>query len=163
MAVSDDLIRLAQQERELVFPTFNEKTAWELGSHLQQLACERQLPIAIHIERAGQLLFYVGMPSVTPDNLEWIRRKSNTVKRFHRSSYAMGLSLDPNGPDFYQKYSLSARDYTSHGGSFPLTLQSNGVIGTITVSGLKQRADHGLVVEALCSVFKKDYDALALS
>jgi len=162
MAVSDDLTRLAQQEQELVFPEFNEQTAWTLGSYLQQLASERQLPIAIHIERAGQLLFYVGMPGVTPDNLEWIRRKSNTVKRFHRSSYAVGLSLDPKGPDFYQKYSLPAQDYAAHGGSFPLTLKNTGVIGTLTVSGLKQRADHSLVVEALCSILKKDFDLLAL-
>jgi uncharacterized protein (UPF0303 family) len=43
------------------------------------------------------------------------------------------------------------RDYASHGGCFPLLLESTGCVGTITVSGLPQRDDHYLIVEVLAA------------
>ena len=54
-------------------------------------------------------------------------------------------------------------DYAPHGGSFPLIVAGAGVIGSVTVSGLPQRADHELVVEALCAELGADYNALALA
>jgi uncharacterized protein (UPF0303 family) len=35
-------------------------------------------------------------------------------------------------------------------------------VGSVTVSGLPQRADHELVVEALCSILGRDYAELKL-
>jgi uncharacterized protein (UPF0303 family) len=61
-----------------------------------------------------------------------------------------------------EKYGLPTADYASHGGSFPLTVAGAGIIGTVTVSGLPQRADHELVVEALCAQIGKNYANLAL-
>jgi uncharacterized protein (UPF0303 family) len=37
-----------------------------------------------------------------------------------------------------------------------------GVIGSVTVSGLPQRDDHNLAVEALCTMLRRDFAELRL-
>jgi uncharacterized protein (UPF0303 family) len=66
------------------------------------------------------------------------------------------------GASLFEKYGLPITDYAAHGGSFPIRMHGAGVIGSVTVSGLPQRADHELVVEALCAELGKDYAKLAL-
>jgi len=62
----------------------------------------------------------------------------------------------------FDKYGLPPVRYAPHGGSFPIAVSGTGIIGSVTVSGLSQRADHELVVEALCSEIGRDYAVLAL-
>jgi len=107
-------------------------------------------------------LFYAALEGSTPDNAEWVRRKSNLVARFHRSSYSVGLSLKAKNDTLHDKYGLALADYAPHGGSFPLAVAGAGVVGSVTVSGLPQRADHELVVEALCVALGRDYTELKL-
>ncbi len=96
------------------------------------------------------------MGGSTPDNAEWVRRKGNIVVRFHRSSYAIGLELKRTNSTLAEKFELPSADYASHGGSFPLKVAGAGIIGSVTVSGLPQRADHELVVEVLCELLGRD-------
>jgi uncharacterized protein (UPF0303 family) len=156
MNLNQDLEMIAKQERELVFPEFDEEIAWKLGSRLRELAVARRLPVAIEIKRFGQPLFYSALDGSTPDNAEWVRRKGNIVTRFHRSSYAIGLELKRSNSTLAERHELPSADYASHGGSFPLKVAGAGVIGSVTVSGLPQRADHELVVEALCGYLGRD-------
>jgi len=93
MGLNEDLERIAAQERELVLPKLDAQIAWDLGVLLRTLAAERGLAVVVDVRRFGQPLFYAAMEGTTPDNVEWVRRKSNVVARFHRSSYAVGLSL----------------------------------------------------------------------
>ena len=158
-AREDDLAAIAAQERELQFMRFDDDVAWHLGSRLREMAASRKLGIAIDVRRFGQVLFYAALAGTSPDNAEWIRRKSNLVARFHRSSYAIGLEV---GASLFEKYGLPLADFAAHGGSFPIRVHGAGIIGSITVSGLPQRADHELVVEALCADLGKDYSKLAL-
>ena len=162
MTRSEDLERIALQENELVLTQFDAETAWQLGSKLRAMAAERKLAIVIDVRRFGQPLFYAAMEDTTPDNVEWVRRKSNVVARFHRSSYAVGLHEKQKGQTIYESQGLPLTDYATHGGSFPLTVQNAGVIGSVTVSGLPMRQDHELVVEALCSLLDRDYQTLKL-
>ena len=162
MAASDDLKTIALQERELQFAHFDFDAAWRLGSRVRELASSRALGIVIDVRRFGQPLFYSALAGTSPDNAEWVRRKSNVVARFHRSSYAIGLELQEKSGDLVKNYGLALSDYAAHGGSFPITVTGTGVIGSVTVSGIPQRLDHGLVVEALCAELNIDYAALAL-
>jgi uncharacterized protein (UPF0303 family) len=162
MPLSDDLARIALQERQLQFASFDEQTAWQLGSRLRALAMERGLTLVIDIRRPAQPLFYAALPGTTPDNAEWVRRKSNTVLRFHRSSYGLGLEMEQKQSSLEAR-GLPTADYASHGGSFPIRVQNAGVIAAVTVSGLPQRADHELVVEALCAELNQDYESLRLA
>ena len=163
MGLSEDLERVALQERELVLPRLDSQAAWELGTRLRTLAAERKLALVIDVRRFGQPLFYAALDGATPDNAEWVRRKSNLVARFHRSSYAMGLSLKVKNETLLEKFGLPVADYAAHGGSFPLAVAGAAVVGSVTVSGLPQRADHELVVEALCVELGCDYAELRLA
>ena len=160
MGLNEDLERIALQERELQLTHLDAAVAWELGSRIRSLAVERGLAVVIDVRRFGQPLFYAALEGTTPDNVEWVRRKSNVVARFHRSSYSVGLKLKAKNESLPEGLSLA--DYATHGGSFPLAVKGAGVVGSVTVSGLPQRADHELAVEALCAVLGRDYAALRL-
>jgi uncharacterized protein (UPF0303 family) len=161
MGLSEDIERVILQERELRLPRLDAQVAWELGVRLRTMAVERGLAVVIDVRRFGQPLFYAALDGTTPDNVEWVRRKSNVVARFHRCSYSLGLSLKLKNESLESR-GLPTADYASHGGSFPLTLEGAGVVGSVTVSGLPQRADHELVVEALCGMLGLDYTELCL-
>ncbi len=163
MGLNEDMERVALQERELRLPRLDFDLAWELGVRLRSLAEERNLGVVIDVRRFGQPLFYTALEGTTPDNVEWVRRKSNVVARFHRSSYAVGLKLKLKNETLEEQQGLAVADYATHGGSFPLTVEGAGVVGSVTVSGLPQRADHELVVEALCLLLKRDYAELKLA
>ena len=163
MGLSEDLERIALQERELVLQRLDAQVAWELGVRLRTLAEERGLAIVIDVRRFGQPLFYAALDGTTPDNPEWVRRKINVVARFHRSSYAVGLSLQAKNETLSEKLGLPVADYASAGGSFPLVVAGAGIVGCVTVSGLPQRADHELVVEGLCGWLGRDYEELRLA
>ena len=162
MGLNEDLERIALQERELVLPRLDAQTAWELGLRLRALAVERKLPVVIDIRRFGQPLFYAAMDGTTPDNVEWVRRKSNVVARFHSSSYVAGLKEKLKNETLAESQGLPVADYATHGGSFPLRVAGAGIAGSVTVSGLPQRADHELVIEALCAMLEKSYGDLKL-
>lgn len=162
MNTTDDLQKIAIQEKELHLPRFDAVIAWQLGARLRELAVQRSLGVVIDIRRFAQPLFYTALPGTSPDNAEWVRRKSNVVARFHRSSYAIGLELQLKKSNLTEKYALPAVDYASHGGAFPIAVTGAGVIGSVTVSGLPQRADHELAVEALCIEIGRDYESLSL-
>jgi uncharacterized protein (UPF0303 family) len=162
MALNEDLEKIATQERELRLPRLDAQIAWELGMRIRTMATERSLTLVVDVRRFGQTLFYAALDGTTPDNAEWVRRKSNVVARFHRSSYAMGMTLKVKATTLLERYGLPVADYAADGGSFPLIVESAGIVGSATVSGLPQRDDHNLVVEALCALLGRDFAALRL-
>lgn len=162
MPVAEDLERIALQERELRLPRFDSEVAWQLGALIRAMALERGLSLVVDVRRFGQPLFYCALDGTTGDNPEWVRRKCNVVARFHRSTYGMGLSLRSKNTSLQERQGTPLADFATDGGGFPIFVENAGIVGSITVSGLPQRDDHELVVEALCAHLGRDYAALKL-
>ena len=166
MHLQDDIAALIRQEATLVLPEFSPEVSWRLGNILRDLALARRQPLVVDIRRFGaphQQLFYCALDGTTPDNQRWIARKIAVVARFHKSSYHVGRLLEQSGLSFSARYNLPEEDYAAHGGCFPLRTASAGIVGAVTVSGLPQREDHNLVVEALCTLIGHDVAALRLA
>ena len=165
--IEDDLQRIALQEERLQFDHFDAQTAWDLGSQLRNVAEERQLGIVIDIQLNGLPLFYFARQGTTPDNPEWVRRKRNIVRRFFRSSYAIGLMVKSEKLN-RETHRQQHREHRT-GSLFHACLRVSlaglrtGCVGTITVSGLPQREDHSLVVEIVAKYLQQDISDLSLS
>src|SRR6266404_8589623 len=162
MGIDQDLEKIALQERRLQFRHFDSGVAWALGCALKAAAEKTQAAVAIDIQLHGFPLFLHAMAGTTPDNWEWIRRKRNVVMRYHRSSYAIGLKHERANTTLQTATGLDLRDYSSHGGCFPIMLEGTGCVGTIAVSGLPQREDHALVVSVLQDYLQLTGEDLAL-
>ena len=162
MAVADDITKVAEQERVLVFARFDEATAFAIGTAIKGLAEAKAASLVIDVRTWERPLFYFAMAGTVPDNLEWVRRKSNCVRRFSRASYAMTLRQKQRGSGFAADDGVDPMEIAAHGGSFPIRITGAGIIGAITVSGVPGRDDHGFVVAAIAAHLGLDGAALAL-
>ena len=152
MAEGTDIQPLTDQEDRLSFARFDAATAWELGSRLRAAALARSVAVTIEVRLLRETVFFCAMPGTTPENADWARRKRNTVELLQQSSYRVGLTLQRDGQSLEAKIGLPLRDYASHGGSVPIHVEGVGCVGVATVSGLPQREDHELVLEALAAL-----------
>ncbi len=150
--MTNDLERIEEQRRRLRPSMFDEDVAWRLGSDLRRRASDRGAAVTIEVRLAGETVFLHAMRGTTPANADWARRKRNVVELLRRPSYAVGLESEREGRSQLELMGLSERDVASHGGSFPIAVDGIGFVGVVTVSGLPQRADHELVVEALADL-----------
>jgi len=157
MAVAEDIALIKRQEELLVFPAFDEAVAFKIGSAIRDRALAENLPVTF-----DRPLFYAAMPGSNASNPDWARRKINVVKRFLKSTYRSVLEQQRPDRTFKVGEGLDIADYVLAGGGFPVTVKGAGVIGVIAVSGLPEREDHGVVVEALCDHLGIDKRGLVL-
>ena len=162
MAIEKDLALILEQEKALQFDRFDLDSAWALGSRLRQMAAAGGQALVIDIQINGMPAFYAALPGSVPDNAQWVRRKRNVAARFGHPSYAIGLGLSLENRTLVEKYGVDPSDYAAHGGSFPIVVRGVGAIGTVTVSGLPQREDHKMVVEAMATMLGLDARAFDL-
>ena len=146
---------LKQARRTWEFPSFDEETAWLIGTRIREKAKEKGYPIAISITWNRRRLFYCSMPGAAAINDQCIRRKENTVYQFQKSSYEMSLYMKLKQDTMTNRYGLPAADYAAAGGSVPLLIAGMGMTGTITVSGLSEEEDHELVTGEILRYLKE--------
>lgn len=143
------IVRIEEQEMSLVFDAFGSEAALEIGMLLVQRAKAERLGIAVNVTKGAQVLFHHALEGTSPDNDHWVRRKNNTVYRFHMSSYRFGQSLKNEGTTMQQRFGVSDAEFCESGGAVPVRVRDVGVVGTVTVSGLAEEDDHELVVWAM--------------
>ena len=149
MAQTQDLARIVEQEGTLIYDDFGEAQAYRLGTLIHQMARERRLAVVIDIRFWDRPLFFAALPGSTGANAEWARRKINSVRLYHKSSYRLFLEMGARERIFRPDFGHSSADFAIAGGAFPLRVRKVGVVGAVAVSGLPQREDHALVVTAL--------------
>jgi uncharacterized protein (UPF0303 family) len=161
MNLEHDMELVAQQERTLRFDRFNAETAWAIGSSLRSDALARNAGMTFEIQIAARTLFLGTTDGAKAEHADWIRRKGNVVMKFARSSYWMSLELLLKGKSMVERHEgTSYADYAMHGGAFPIVLNGTGLVGTIIASGLHQRVDHAMVVDAIAGFLGVDVPRL---
>ena len=162
MAVADDIALIKEQERALVLPRFNEEIAFAIGCDIREHAVAAGQTITVEIRAGDRRLFYTALAGTSADNDEWLRRKANLVHRLFRSTYRCVLENQGQDLSFPPRRALDNADFVLAGGGFPIHVAHAGFIGSIAVSGLHERDDHRLVVDALCRHLGTDPGPLSL-
>jgi uncharacterized protein (UPF0303 family) len=148
MTSADDIERVKRQESELVLSSFDEAVAFAIGSAIRERALTDGLSLVVDLRTWDRQMFFAATPGTSADNAEWVRRKVNSVRRFQRASYR--LVLERGEVPFPPQAGADPLDYVIAGGGFPLRVHGAGIIGSLTISGLPGRKDHGVAVDALC-------------
>lgn len=146
---------IRKQEEMLQFTEFTSETALAIGIKLIDKARRENLSLTIDITKSGHQLFHYAFDGTTPDNDAWIIRKNRVVNRFWTSSLYIGTKLKLIDKTIDEKYFISDKEYSAHGGAFPIIIKNVGVIGTITSSGAEQIIEHNLIVEVLTEFLNK--------
>jgi uncharacterized protein (UPF0303 family) len=162
MAVAEDIAKIIDQERGLVFAEFDEHVAFAIGSAIRERAVRETLGLVADVRLWDRPLFYCAMPGTTGDNPNWVRRKANLVQRVQKSSYRVALETDAPERVFPERRALPQADFAIAGGGFPIKVKGIGVVGAVTVSGLHERDDHEIGVAAICQILMLDPAAFAL-
>lgn len=154
----DKLLEKYQVELDtLVFDDFTNETALKIGLHIIEVAKKNNNKITIDINRFNHQIFHYSFENTTPDKDLWVSRKRNVVEHFFVSSIYMATKLKKDNTNLWDKYGLSPAQYAAVGGSFPIIVKNIGVIGSITVSGLKPEEDHDLVVTSIRNYLNTAY------
>lgn len=162
MSREDDVKKIIEQENALVFSQFDEAVAFSLGTRLRDRALRDGLGIVADVRTWDRPLFYMALPGTSGDNPNWVRRKYNLVQRVMKSSYRVVLENTAEVDYFLPRRGLDNMDFVLAGGGFPIKVKGAGMIGCVTVSGLHERDDHRLAVDAICDELGLDRTSFAL-
>ncbi len=139
-----------KQEEALQFESFTAEDGWQLGLALRELVLRHGGNAAIDITALGVQLFRCTVGVATPNNTRWIRRKMALAMENWKSSLRVMLEMQLSGRTL-EEYGLPAEGYALSGGSVPIRVRGQGVVGTVTVSGLPQTHDHQMAANALAA------------
>lgn len=139
--------------KQIDLEQFSNQIALEIGQKIIELAKSRNQHIAVEISRLNHTVFLFVDDNLPADKHNWLRRKANVAKRFEESSLSVKNDLKEGQMSLEKTFGLDERDFIAKGGSIPVFIKNAGMIGTITVSGLRDEEDHNIIVESLKGVY----------
>jgi uncharacterized protein (UPF0303 family) len=142
------LEQIENLEKQYVFDKFDRTTAYAIGTMMANKAINQNLPITIEVYLNDMVVYRYSHTGSQPINMNWSIRKRNSVLMFGHSTMWLNEKLKGDYALLSARYGLNSEDYTLLEGSFPILTQS-GVIGAISVSGLKPQEDHQIIVDTL--------------
>ena len=80
---------IAVQEERLVFERFDADMALEIGLDIRGRVAALGKAVVVDVRFWDRRLFWFAMPGTTMDNEDWVRRKVNAVRRFHKSTFRL--------------------------------------------------------------------------
>jgi uncharacterized protein (UPF0303 family) len=128
---------------------FSNSLAFEMGSAIINLAKSRNQHIAVEISRLNHTVFLYMDDSLPADKHNWLRRKANVAKQFEESSLSVKHDLKNGNITLEETFGLDEKDFLAKGGAIPIVVKDAGMVGVITVSGLRDEEDHNIIIEAL--------------
>jgi len=140
---------ILNEEDQLVLNRFDEDVAREIGEMAVKKAVKKELPVAVRVEREGQILFQTSLKGTGPDNDMWLSGKARVVHYFHHSSFYISRKMIEAGLSLEEKYFLDPSLYRAKGGAVPLFIQNGGLAGVLIISGLEDHLDHELCMEVV--------------
>lgn len=138
---------LNKQEEDLVFDSFTNKDALDLGIILTDVCKDTPSPLSMRVFINDVIVFQYTMEGDYNRRFGWTLRKYNLIKKTgHSSMHGKVRALYLNElQDLY-----SDKDTYGFGcGGFPIIVKNKGIIGAVAVSGLPDPLDHIYVVKAL--------------
>lgn len=136
-------------ERKLIVHSFSNKLAMDMGLKVLELAKSKNFCIGVSICRLNHTVFLYLDEGLSADKQNWIVRKANVAKHFEESSLAVKVNLANKGMTLGGTFGLDETQFVARGGSIPIMVREVGTIGAITVTGLSDKDDHQLIVDAL--------------
>ena len=160
---------VAAEESTLVFDSFDNETAFNLGLAMVKEAKETKAPQTVFdIRRNGQILFRASLAGSSVDNEYWVAAKLATLTRFQVSTERKKLEYRANiGADWLKTYPNGGGDAVRFwnltpqeaaglvGGGFPINVKGVGYVGTIIASGGPDGTDHDFIVAVLRKFLSK--------
>ena len=139
-----------KQEDALQFDHFTAEDGWRLGLLAREHLLRHGGNGAADVQALGVQLFRGTVGDATPNNTRWVRRKAAMVTETWKSSLRALLEMHLTGRTL-EEFGMSTEDFVLSGGSFPIRVRGQGVVGALTVSGLPQTHDHQVAVDAMAA------------
>jgi uncharacterized protein (UPF0303 family) len=134
---------------KITLKKFTNKIALDMGRKIIELSESRNQEIAVEVRRLNHTIFlYIG-ETLPADKHNWLRRKANVAILFEESSLNVKMDLEKGSMSLDKTFALRNSDYIAKGGAIPIFVENAGMVGAITVSGLKDVEDHQIIVDAL--------------
>lgn len=138
---------LEEQEETLVFDSFSNEDALELGTILADITKNSPKPMSMRVYLDDIIVFQYTMKEREEFRFDWLQRKYQLIKKTGHSSMHGRIKASFFGE--YQELSANPSEYGFGCGGFPIRVKNKGLIGAVCLSGLPDPSDHIYVIKAL--------------